>query len=131
MDVDPGIVGQSWGPERVVVEAGAIRRFAQAIGDEEPRHLLGEVAPPTFPTTFRTSIPGLDLEKRRILHAGESYRYERGLRAGDVLFVTRRVAEVYRKQGSLGPMTFIVMGAAARDADGALVYESRTTLIYR
>lgn len=131
MEIDQSLVGRSYGPERHEVERGAIRRFAEAIGDREPLHLQGEIAPPTFPTTFRGGVPGLALDKKRILHAGEEYRYRRPIRAGDVLLVVRRVADIYEKRGSLGPMTFIVTAAEGRDTQGELVYESRTTIIYR
>ncbi len=131
MEIDRAIVGRTSEPERHEVERGAIRRFARAIGDQEPRHLEGEIAPPTFPTTLRGGVAGLALDKRRILHAGEEYRYRRPIRAGDVLWVVRRVEDVYEKRGSLGPMTFIVTAGEGRDTQGELVYESRSTIIYR
>ena len=131
MAIDRALVGRTSGPVCWEVEAGAIRRFSAAIGDQEPRHLAGEVAPPTFPTTLRLDVPGARLDKSRILHAGEEYRYRRPIRAGDVLWVERRVEDVYEKQGSLGRMTFIVLAQAGRDESGEVVFESRTTLIYR
>ncbi len=129
--VDRSLIGRRSEVEVHEVERGAIRRFAAAIGDEAPLHRQGEIAPPTFPTTMRGEIPGLELDKKRILHAGEEYRYRRPLRAGDVLRVVRRVEDVYEKRGSLGPMTFIVLAAEGRDPSGEIVYESRTTIIYR
>ncbi len=131
MEIDRSLVGRTSDPEVCEVERGAIRRFAEAIGDTEPLHLRGEIAPPSFPTTFRGGLPGLEFDKKRILHAGEEYRHRRPLRAGDVLHVSRRVEDVFVKQGSLGAMTFIVLAAEGRDPFGELVYESRQTIIYR
>ena len=131
MAVDRSLIGRMSDEETFAVERGAIRRFAQAIGDGEGAHLRGDIAPPTFPTTFRGTLPGLELDRKRILHAGEEYRYRRPLRPGDELRVVRRVEDVFEKEGSLGPMTFIVLAAEARDALGQIVYLSRTTIIYR
>jgi hydroxyacyl-ACP dehydratase HTD2-like protein with hotdog domain len=129
--VHESLKGTSTGPVRWEVERGAIRRFAAAIGDVEPSHARGDVAPPTFPTTLRLDLPAGVIEKSRILHAGEEYRYRRALRAGDVLLVERQVEDVYEKTGSLGRMTFIVLAGTGRDEQGEIVFESRTTLIYR
>lgn len=131
MEIDRSLVGRESEPVLYAVERGAIRRFAEAIGDQAPLHRQGEIAPPTFPTTFRGEVPGLELDRKRILHAGEEYRYRRPIRAGDVLRVVRRIEDVFEKEGSLGRMTFIVMSAAGRDQTGQIVYESRTTIIYR
>ncbi len=131
MEIDRTLIGRASRVELHEVERGAIRRFAEAIGDREPLHLSGEIAPPTFPTTFHGELPGLALDKKRILHAGEEYRYHRPIRAGDALQVVWRVDDVYEKEGSLGRMTFIVIASEGRDGLGLLVYRSRSTLIYR
>src|SRR5713101_8504984 len=65
------------------VERGAIRKFADAVQDQTPACVRGDVAPPTFPTTFRMTIPGLTFDLARVLHGAQEYRYERPLRAGD------------------------------------------------
>src|SRR5256885_2036825 len=41
------------------VERGAIRKFADAVQDQTPACVRGDIAPPTFPTTFRMTIPGV------------------------------------------------------------------------
>src|SRR6266849_3894016 len=84
------------------VERGAIRKFAEAVQDQTPACLRGDVAPPTFPTTFRITIPGLTYDLARVLHGAQEYRYERPLRAGDRVRCRVRVADVYRRQGRLG-----------------------------
>ncbi|MDA8345447.1 MAG: MaoC family dehydratase N-terminal domain-containing protein [Thermaerobacter sp.] len=131
MAIDRSIIGRESPPAVFEVEKGAIRRFAAAIGDETPAFARGEIAPPTFPTTFRSPVPGLALDLRRVLHGGEEYVYERPLRAGDVLHVTRRIEDCYEREGSLGKMTFYIVSAEGQDGDGEIVYRSRTTIIYR
>src|ERR1700730_16035131 len=64
----------------VEVERGAIRKFAEAVQDQTPECLGGDVAPPTFPTTFRIPISGLIYDLARVLHGAQEYRYERPLR---------------------------------------------------
>lgn len=131
MTIDPSIVGIESEPALYEVERGAIRRFAEAIGDLSPEYLRGEIAPPTFPTTFRGTLPGVELDPKRILHGGEEYEYLRPIRAGDVITVVRRLQDVFEKQGSLGAMTFLIVEAEGRDAQGEPVYRSRSTIIYR
>ncbi len=131
MAADRSVVGRKAPPETFEVEKGAIRKFAAAIGDETPAFRAGEIAPPTFPTTFRSPLPGLSLDLWRVLHGGEEYVYERPIRAGDVLSVTRSIEDCYEREGRLGTMTFYVVAAEGRDPKGTLVYRSRTTIIYR
>jgi hydroxyacyl-ACP dehydratase HTD2-like protein with hotdog domain len=131
MALDRSIIGHTSEPTVHEVERGAIRKFAEAIGDTTPACVAGEIAPPTFPTTFRGGLARLDLDLKRILHGGEEYEFARPIRAGDLLTVTRRVADAYEKEGSLGVMTFYLIEAEGRDAAGELVYRSRSTIIYR
>ena len=114
-----------------VVEAGAIRKFADAVDDRTPAFQHGEIAPPTFPTTFRMTIPGLTYDLARILHGAQEYRYERPLRAGDRIRCRNRVTDVYRRTGRLGEMTFLILELEGRDESGGLVFTGRTTAILR
>jgi hypothetical protein len=113
------------------VERGAIRKFAEAVQDQTPECLRGEVAPPTFPTTFRMTIPGLTFDLARVLHGAQEYRYERPLRAGDRVRCRLRVADIYQRQGRLGEMTFLILAMEGRDESGASVFTGTTTAILR
>jgi acyl dehydratase len=113
------------------VERGAIRKFAEAVQDQTPECLRGDVAPPTFPTTFRITIPGLTYDLARVLHGAQEYRYERPLRAGDRVRCRLRVADVYRRQGRLGEMTFLILAMEGRDESGTSVFTATTTAILR
>lgn len=131
MTVDRSLIGMSSEPTLHEVERGAIRKFADAIGDTNPVYLRGDVAPPTFPTTFRGAIPGLQLDLKRVLHGGEEYEYTRPIKAGDVITTVRRVVDVYQREGSLGQMTFIIIETEGTDAAGEPVFKARSTIIYR
>jgi len=129
--IDRSIIGATSEPVVFEVERGAIRKLAQAIGDPNPVYQAGEVAPPTFPTTFRLSIPRLKLDPNRILHGGEEYFYERPIRAGDRITCVRRVADVYVKEGRSGTLTFVVSETEGRDPEGKLVFRGKSTVIVR
>jgi hypothetical protein len=113
------------------VERGAIRKFADAVQDQTPACLRGDVAPPTFPTTFRMTVPGLTFDLARVLHGAQEYRYERPLRADDRVRCRVRVADLYRRQGRLGEMTFLILAMEGTDESGSPIFTGTTTAILR
>ncbi len=132
MALDRSLIGAASEPESFEVEKGAIAKLAQAIGDRNPAYGEEGAAPPTFPTSFRMAVPGLaEIDPARFLHAGQEYVYERPLRAGDRITCVARIADVYEKEGKLGPMTFVIAEIDGRDEDGAPVFTARSTLIVR
>ncbi len=135
MDQPPALTSDLIGRESEVVlfevERGAIRKFAEAVQDQTPACARGDVAPPTFPTTFRMTIPGVTFDLARVLHGGQEYRYERPLRAGDRVRCRVRVADVYRRHGRLGEMTFLILAMEGMDESGSPVFTATTTAILR
>jgi acyl dehydratase len=135
MDQPPALSRDLIGRESEVVlfevERGAIRKFAEAVQDQTPECLRGDVAPPTFPTTFRITIPGLTFDLARVLHGAQEYRYERPLRAGDRVRCRVRVADVYQRKGRLGEMTFLILAMDGTDESGSPVFSVTTTAILR
>ena len=129
--LSPDLIGRESEVVLFEVERGAIRKFAEAVQDQTPECLRGDVAPPTFPTTFRITIPGLTFDLARVLHGAQEYRYERPLRAGDRVRCRVRVADVYRRQGRLGEMTFLILVMEGRDESGTSVFTATTTAILR
>lgn len=129
--VSRSLIGRESDELLVEIERGAIRRFAEAVGDTTEACLRGEVAPPTFPTTIRIPIPGLQFDLARVLQGGQEYRYTRPIRAGDRLRCRTRLADVYQKEGRLGSMTFMIIELDARDEGGAPVVQGRSTVILR
>jgi N-terminal half of MaoC dehydratase len=129
--LSPDLIGRESEVVLFEVERGAIRKFAEAVQDQTPECLRGEVAPPTFPTTFRMTIPGLTFDLARVLHGAQEYRYERPLRAGDRVLCWLRVADVYQRKGRLGEMTFLILALEGRDESGTSVFTGTTTAILR
>src|SRR6202521_3693703 len=129
--LSPDLIGRESEAVLFEVERGAIRKFAEAVQDQTPECLRGDVAPPTFPTTFRITIPGLTYDLARVLHGAQEYRYERPLRAGDRVRCRVRVADVYRRQGRLGEMTFLILVMEGMDESGNPLFSGRTTAILR
>jgi len=142
--LDRSLIGRESEPTVVEVEKGAIRRFAEALGDPNPLYAdeaaarsagyAGLVAPPTFPAVlavndrFRHS---LDLGTRSLLLGEESIEYGRPVVAGDRLTVKSRVADVQERAGTSGSTDVLVVETDGRAADGQLVFRTRETFILR
>ena len=129
-------LGSASEPEEFEIERGAIRTFAEAIGDSNRAFCSGEIAPPTFPTTLHLSAsqengdPDARPDRRRLwLSGGDEFIYERPLRAGDKITCVRRIIDTYVKQGRHGRMTFVITETEGRDQEGNLVFRARNTLI--
>jgi N-terminal half of MaoC dehydratase len=118
------------------VTAEHIERFADAIGDDDPRYRRGDgsIAPPTFPTVMQIMTSGqvvvdqaLGLDYSRVVHGEQEYDWRRPLRAGDTLRAVPRIASIL----SRGSNEFLTIEAEIRDQDGAIVAVARSTLISR
>jgi acyl dehydratase len=143
-EIDRTLIGTSAAPFAVEVEKGAIRRFAEAIGETAEIYFdeafarslgyLGIVAPPTFPTTFRPPskpawIRGLD--EGRFLAGEQGFRYRRPILAGDRLQCELRLTDVQDKRSSKGNMELIVQDLIVTSPSGDTVCINRRVVIYR
>jgi acyl dehydratase len=142
--LDRTLIGRESEPTVVEVEKGAIRRFADALGDANPRALdeaaaraagfTGLVAPPTFAVMlgwserFRHS---LDLGTRAVLHGEQAFEFARPIVAGDRLTVRSKVVDVQERVGASGPVDVLVVEDEGRDEKGAPVFKARATFIIR
>jgi len=123
------------------VELGKLREFARATGcpDGPVFDTDDPVILPTFLTTMVFWRPAdaplphqhLGFDEHRILHGEEEYRFsDVAVRAGDTLDVEVYVPPATSKQGKRGgTMRFGVAITNFRDPGGALVAQSRTTII--
>ncbi|CAN5903334.1 MaoC family dehydratase N-terminal domain-containing protein [soil metagenome] len=118
MPLDPTLAGRSF-PATAAhdVSRHEVSRFAAAIGEDDPVHhdidvALGRghrdlPAPPTFPivvafeamTAFMTD-PGVGIELRNVVHAGQRFVARRPVYAGDVLAATLTVESVRQAAGT-------------------------------
>ncbi len=142
--LDRSLIGRESEPVIHEVEKGAIRRFAEAIGDQNPIYteeaaaraagFPGLAAPPTFAAVLAANERfrhALDLGPGSYLHGEESIEYGRPIVAGDRITVKSRVAEVAERPGASGPAEILIIEDEGRDAGGALVFRARQTLVLR
>ncbi len=134
MPIDSSLVGQSSSPRTFEVTPEAVRRFMEATEDpalqgSEPL----QYAPPTFPTTFRMRMPGLELDGSRmqILHGEQQYTYTRQLRMGEQVTCIVRVADVRERTGKNGSMTVLVLETTGTDSQQQPIFTARSTVIVR
>lgn len=142
-DFDRSVLGVESAPVHYDVEKGAIRKFAEAIGDEDPIYydakaaqaagLKTIVAPPTFLCTFRArELPDLKLAFGRVrLNGGNAYEYYQPLYAGDTITVTAKYADVAERTGRTGKMVFVFTELTFRNQHGDVVARGRNTGIMR
>ena len=114
------------------VEAGHVKRFAEAIGDPNPRWKTE--APPTFLVALApVSLHLAEAEEygKGWLNGGNRFEHFAPVRIGDRITATGRVADVYEKPGSTGNLLFIVFETDYVNQDGTLVARLRGTAIRR
>ena len=138
MAIDASAIGKTSEPQDFEVEKGAIRRFAEAVGDTNPLYLdegharscgyASVIAPPTFPTTFRVPLPvGFDMS--HVLHGEQEYAYTRPIVAGETIRCVTTITKIYKREGSLGKMTFVFAEITGADASGQQVFSGKSTII--
>ncbi|HKF92372.1 MAG TPA: MaoC family dehydratase N-terminal domain-containing protein [Acidimicrobiia bacterium] len=136
--------GQETGTQKVVIERGPVRVFAEALGDGDDVY-NGEDAlvPPTFPFVMSYwgslgtgGAAGLPIDRlrgpgRAILHGEQAFEYQRWPKVGDVLEGTSVITDVYEKERSNGgKLEFYVTETDWKDAgSGEPVVKSIFTLV--
>ncbi|KEO82619.1 MaoC family dehydratase N-terminal domain-containing protein [Tumebacillus flagellatus] len=131
------IVGQSSTPVANDVERGAIRKFAEAIGDPNPLYRTGDasgrvVAPPTFSLTLdHGKLEGFDLKTDGLIHGEQEFNYGKPMYAGDVISSSMKVTDVYEKTGKSGKMTFVTLEQTGINQHGETCYHNIMKIIIR
>jgi len=151
------LVGKTGETRTMEVEKGAIRRYADAIEDENPLYWdegyakktrYGDmVAPPGFfgwPTKFKgvdmPAFPELLQEMGgilaqagygRTLDGGMEYDFILPIRAGDTLKAAPEVASITERETKTGKMVFMVIETTYTNQNGELVAKARQTTIHR
>jgi acyl dehydratase len=133
-------IGARSDPVRNTVEQGAVRHFAEAIGDLNPLYLDEEVAaesrwgrliaPPTFPRVLDFgALAEIRMPPVGIIHGEQGYHYQRPLFVGEDLYCYTILEDVYERQGKAGKLIFVVMRRVAEDGGGDEVVSSREVYI--
>ena len=136
--------GQETGTQKVVIERGPVRVFAQALGDSDDVYSGDDaLVPPTFPFVMSYwgslgtgGAAGLPIDRlrgpgRAILHGEQAFEYQRWPKVGDVLEGTSVITDVYEKERSNGgKLEFYVTETDWKDVDsGDPVVKSIFTLV--
>ncbi|MEH7378426.1 MULTISPECIES: MaoC family dehydratase N-terminal domain-containing protein [Bacillaceae] len=122
------------------VERGAVKKFAEAIGDLHPIYFDEEtgrnsrnkanIAPPTFPRTFDYGvIEGLNLPNKGLIHGEQTFHYKRPLKVGETIYCYTKVKSYFEKKGNFGEMGFLVVENYGEDLSGALIFSSSSTIV--
>ena len=139
--MDKSIEGNRGRPFRVVVEEGKVREFARAVKSENPAY-TADGPQATSPATFLASsafwqgadaspFAGVKLNWARILHGEQEFVFPGPPpAAGTELTAEARIDRVFEKEGKRGgTMTFVEVLTEYRDGSGAVMAESRSTVI--
>ena len=144
--LDKRLIGHCFPSVSILVEEGAARAYAQAIGETDPVYLdvgaaraAGHPALP-IPPTFISCLQGMvaqttdlldvvGMELARILHAEQGYRYHRPVHAGDTLSFERRIVDLYEKKG--GSLEFMIVESRVTNQRGEHVADLRSSLVQR
>ncbi len=141
---DQSLIGYQFPEFRFTVEEGKVAEFAKAIFATDPLYLDLDaaqqqgynslLAPPTFSAVTLHWQPqqdgnALNLDLTRVLAGGNEWEYLRPVVAGETFTVRTRIADVSKKQGSRGEMTFIIREMGFYDAHDSLALIARSTII--
>ena len=109
-------LGSESEPRTMEVERGAIVKFAEAIGDDNPLYndevaarasrFGGLIAPPTFLRSAVSARPELpfDVPFDRVLDGGSDWEYFVPVRPGDRITAVSRIEDINERKGSIGLM---------------------------
>ncbi len=121
------------------IERGAIRRFAEAIGDPNPlfndeqaarkTRFGGMIAPPTFCRSLGAPLLDvkLNMPQFRGLDGGSEWEYFEPIRPGDRITVQSKLVDLRETEGRLGPMVFITTEITYTNQFGELCAIQRAT----
>lgn len=150
------LIGKTGDPMIMEVERGAIKKFADAVGDSNPLYWDDEYArntrygaiitPPGFfgwPVKWTGAMPFfpkireelLDALKNagysRLLDGGIEFEFYQPVRAGDTLVSILKIADIYKRESKGGALVFSVTETTYTNQHGAVVAVARQTLISR
>ena len=142
-------IGVESEPSIYLVEKEPIRRAAAAMGDNNPLYNDEEyakskgyrsiIAPPGFQPTYSFPVkiapmradagPRMPSGFTRFMNGGDEYEFFQPIQAGDVLYVTRRLGDLYEREGRMGKMLFTVNETVFRNEKKETVLIQRSTTI--
>lgn len=144
--LDTSFIGHTLPAYTVPVEAGRLKFFAKAIGQDDAVYRdeaaardaghPGLPVPPTFLFCLEMDAPNpaalrelLGIDIARVLHGEQRFRYHRPAHAGDVLRFEQRIADIYAKKG--GALEFVVRETRVTNQRGEHVADLIGTTVVR
>ncbi len=124
------LVGQPWLTLTYPIEAGLVRQFVGAVGDDNPNQAgkKAEIPPALLLTIgFERVISMLLSLPEAVLHGSTELEYFAPVRIGDVLTVSARVAALRERT----PLTFINLELDLHNQKGILVARCKQLAILR
>lgn len=134
-------IGTEGAPVTMEVEKGAIKKFAEAIGDDNPlwndeaaarrSRYGGLTAPPTFLRSLRVGLPELSFEIPfdRRLDGGSDWEYFQPVRPGDRIQAVAKVTDLRERSGRMGLMIFMTAKITYRNQFDEIVATQTATSI--
>ena len=146
MQLDKKVIGHEFKPFSTTVEAGKVKLFCKAIGEEDPIYsdeaaakAAGHKAVPV-PPTFLQALTNDDPEKGGllklinvdiglILHGEQHYDYLAPVFVGDKITCQQKVVDIYDKKG--GALWFIVSETSLTNETGKMVAKATGITVVR
>ncbi len=144
--IEKKLIGYSFVPVQLAVEAGRLRFVAKALGLTDPVYsdvhkarsegYSDLLAPPTFP--FMLESDAFDLEGlcdffgqnvKYLLHAEQKFTYHQPICAGDQITFVKTIREIFHKKN--GQLEFVVSDNTLTNQHDILCVESQTTYVFR
>ena len=134
-------IGLESDPKTIEVEKGAIIKFAEAIGDENPVYndeeaarasrYGGLIAPPTFLRSAVSARPELPFEVpfERLLDGGSDWEYFEPVRPGDRITAVSRIEDINERNGRIGLMLISTIIITYTNQFGQMVATQTNTSI--
>ena len=128
-------------PRTIEVEKGAIVKFAEAIGDDNPLYndevaarasrYGGLIAPPTFLRSAVAARPELpfDVPLERVLDGGSDWEYRVPVRPGDRITAVSRIEDMNERTGRIGLMLISTVVITYTNQFGQVVATQTNTFI--
>lgn len=146
MQLDKKHVGHEFKPFTTTVEAGRVKLFCKAIGEEDPIYLDEAAAkaagykalpvPPTFLQAITNDDPEkggllrlLNVDIGLILHGEQHYDYYAPVHVGDRITCQQKVVDIYDKKG--GALWFVVSETSMKDQSGKAVAKATGITVVR
>lgn len=135
-----GTIGKRSEKVKNTIERGAVKKFAEAIGDLSPifydeeagknSRFKRNIAPSTFPVTLDFGdVPELPLPSKGLIHGEQSFHYERPIFVDEEIYCYTEVKDYYEKTGNYGDMGFLVISRIGVDADDAVIFTEERVII--